>query len=129
MTGSVILLDTSGSMNAIPTIDAIEAWQPDLICIRAGDEHASLTIRCWSAAGLSDRAITQRIRRFFGIETDPPERYDAALALARHGAFVGASAREIVGWLARLALEVQCWPDDPDEIASMTCVALREAGR
>jgi hypothetical protein len=115
---------------AFLTIEATTAWQPDVGCIVNGDEHALLAVRCYAAAGLSDAAITQRLR-IFGAYADPPEtgRYDAALALARHGAFVGAPPREIVAWLAYLALQVPCWPDDPEEIASMTYAALREAGR
>jgi hypothetical protein len=66
-------------MNAILTIDAIEAWQPDLNCMRVGDQHIVLAVRCFASGGLSNRAIAQRVRRFFGIETDPPERYDGPL--------------------------------------------------
>jgi hypothetical protein len=121
----------TAGQDAILSIKAIKGWQPDGACIATGDKHVTLAVCCYAAAGLANSDIAYRIR-LFGAVADPPsiERYDAALALARHGAFVGASARQIVGWLARLALEVPCWePDDPAEIASMTCVALREAGR
>ena len=126
----------SGSMNVILptttflTVDAISAWRPDADCIARGDEYAVLAVRCYAAAGLSDTAIAQRIW-LFGAEVGPPDidRYDAALALARHGAIVGAPARQIVTWLAYLAQVVPGWPDDPAEIASMTRAALQEVGR
>lgn len=110
------------------SIDAIEAWQSDPDCVAAGDEYATLAVRSYSAAGLSNTAIAQRIQ-LFGTNPAPPERYDAAIAVARHGAFVGASARQIVACLARLACEVPCWPTDPTELASMTRAALQEVGR
>jgi hypothetical protein len=113
------------------TVNAIKAWQPDPNCIRAGDEHVTLAVRCYAAGGLSDVAIAQRIR-LFGDYADLPdiERCDAAVAVARHGAIAGASPREIVEQLARLALEVPCWlPDDPEQIAALTAAAMREAGR
>ena len=112
------------------TVDAISAWRPDADCIASGDEYAVLAVRCYAAAGLSDTAIAQRIW-LFGAEVCPPviDRYDAALALARHGAIVAAPARQIVTWLAYLAQVVPGWPDDPAEIASMTRAALQEVGR
>jgi hypothetical protein len=95
-----------------------------------GDEHAVLAVRCYAAAGLSNAAIAQRIR-LFGADLEPPdiERYDAAVALARHGAVVGALARQIVVWLVHLACKVPCWPDDPHEIAAMVRGAMAEMGR
>jgi hypothetical protein len=110
------------------TVNAIQAWQPDVHCISAGDAYAGLAVRTYAAAGLSDSQIAQRMR--LDAAADPPfiERYDAAFALARHGARVGASARQIVAWLAHLAVEVPCWPDNPEEIASMTRAALQEVG-
>jgi hypothetical protein len=117
--------------DTILSIEAIKDWQPDGTCIAAGDGHIILAVRCFAAAGLSDRAIARRIR-LFGDYADLPdiERCDAAVAVARHGAIAGASAREIVELLARLSLEVACWlPDDPEAIAALTAAALREAGR
>jgi hypothetical protein len=120
-------------MNAISaatflTVNASEAWRPDAECIAAGDAYVGLAARCYAAGGLSDSQIAKR-GRLFGTDPDPPERLDAALALARHGALVGASARQIVAWLVHLALEVSCWPDDPAEIAAMVRAALRGVGR
>jgi hypothetical protein len=117
---------------ANPTIlEAVKAWQPDPDCVAAGNEYCLLAARCYAAAGLGDRSIRRRFLHYAGPEIDPPEieRHDAALALARHGAIVGASASEIVVWLARLAIDVPCWPDDPAEIAAMTRAALQEVGR
>ena len=109
------------------TVDAIEAWRPDAVCLAAGDEHAHLALRCFAGAGLSDAAIAQRLWQPFGATPECCD--DAAIALARHGALVGASAHEIVKWIAGLALVVPCWPDDPEQIAMMSAAALREAGR
>lgn len=110
-------------------IAAIKHWNPDRDCIAAGDEHVTAAVRCYAAAGLCNATISQRIR-LFAVDADPPERHDAAIALARHAAFAGAPARQIAGCLARLAIELPDWlPDNPDEIASLTRAALREAGR
>jgi hypothetical protein len=109
------------------TVDAIKAWRPDAVCIAAGDEHAYLALRCYAAAGLSDAAIAQHLRRL-DADLQPLNigRHDAALALARHGALVGAPARQVVAWLVFLACEVPCWPDDPYEIAAMARAAMVE---
>jgi hypothetical protein len=117
-------------MTLVLAAEVIEAWRPDAVCIAAGDEHAYLALRCFAASGLSDAAIARRLRRF-GADLQPPDigRYDAALALARHGALVGAPARQIVTWLVYLACEVPCWPDDPHEIAAMARGAMAEIGR
>ena len=117
---------------ANPTLlEAVEAWRPDPDCVAAGNEYCLLAARCYAAAGLGDRSIRWRFLHYAGPEIDPPEieHCDAALALARHGAIVGASAPEIVAWLARLALEVPCWPDDPEQIASIALAALQAAER
>ena len=114
----------------VSSIEAVRAWRPDPTCIAAGDEHVLLAVRCFAAGGLSDAAITRRLRQT-ATELEPLGfgRYDAVLALARHGAVTDAPATEIVGWLAQLALQVPCWPDDPEELASITRTALQEAGR
>jgi hypothetical protein len=109
-------------------IEDVRAWQPDAGCIAAGDEYAVLAVRSYAAAGLGDAAIAHRIQ-LLTVELDPLDVGcdDAAFALARHGVIVGASARDIVGWLAQLALEVPGWPDDPEKLAWITRTALREA--
>jgi hypothetical protein len=114
-------------MTLLLTVDAIEAWRPDAVCIAAGDEHAVLAVRCYAAAGLSDAAIAQHLQQF-RADLEPLDigRYDAALAVARHGAVVGAPARQIVAWLVYLACEVPAWPDDPHEIAAMARAVAAE---
>ena len=112
------------------TVDAIEAWRPDADCAASGDAHVTLAVRCFAAAGMNNTAIAHRMR-LFGGDPEPPDigGCDAALALARHGALAGASAHQIVLWLVRLAFEVPCWPDDPDEIAAIVRSAIAEAWR
>ena len=112
------------------SIDAIEAWQPDYGCSACGDEHAALALRAYAAAGLANAAIAKRMR-LFGPDLEPLDIgwRDAALALARHGAVAGASARQIVLWLVYLADEVPAWPSDPDEIAAIVRGAIAETDR
>jgi hypothetical protein len=96
---------------------AIEAWRPDPICLRAGDEHLTLAIRCFAAAGLSDAQVTGRVCDLIGVSLpEPPERCSAAVAIAQHLAVCGMREREIVLVLADLAGQLPAWPDDPDEL-------------
>jgi hypothetical protein len=112
---------------AFPSIDALQAWRPDTHCVAKGDEYAGLALRCYAAAGLGDAAIAQRMRLLAGNDEVAVVRHqDAALALARHGVAVGASARQIVTWFAWLAHQVPLWPDDPEEIAALVRLALLE---
>jgi hypothetical protein len=116
--------------HSILTVEAVRVWQPDASCIAAGDEHATLAVRCYAAGGCGDAAIAQRMRLFV-VDLDPQDvgRYNAAFAVARHGVIVGASDSDIVRCLAQLALELPDWPDDPEELAWITRTARREAGR
>jgi hypothetical protein len=124
------MLDTFASTLPDAILRAIENWRPDETCLGAGDEHVALAVRCYAAGGLANSEIARRIR-LFGADADPQDidQHAAARALARHAAIAGASPREIVELIARLALEVPCWPDDPEQIAALTAAALREAGR
>jgi hypothetical protein len=108
---------------------AFQKWQPDAGCLAAGDQYVGYAIRCFTAAGLSDAQINQRVCDLIGVcayaYTPAQERYDAAISLARHCALMGMSPRHIVAVLAYLAAEVPCWPD-PDDIAEIAQFAVAE---
>jgi hypothetical protein len=106
---------------------AIQRWQPDAGCIAKGDEYAILMLRCWAAAGLSDKQIVGRILRGLGVSEDFQEVcYDtAALVVARHCARVDMTLANIIAVLAHLAVEIPCWPS-ADEIAAVARAAVTE---
>jgi hypothetical protein len=99
-----------------PTTDllpAVEAWQPDAVCVAAGKEYAALMLRCFAAAGLSNGQIAQRLLDMaeVSIDVDTPERRSAADAVARHCAIMDMPLRHVIAVLAYLAAEVPGWPD------------------
>ena len=106
---------------------AIQRWQPDADCIAKGDEYAILMLRCWAAAGLSDKQIVERILRDLGVSEDIPEIcYDAAaIVVARHCASVDMTLANIIAILAHFVVEIPCWPS-ADEIAAIAQAAVTE---
>ncbi len=108
---------------------AVEAWRPDAACLAAGDECARRALRCWAGA-LSDQQIVDRIlglvRVDTSIDTHNIGHYDAAIAVARHCAIAGMTFAEIIEVMVHLAVEVRCWPDDPDAIAYLVRNAIAE---
>jgi hypothetical protein len=106
---------------------AIQRWQPDAHCIAKGDEYAILMLRCWAAAGLSDKQIVKRILRDLGVSGDLQEIcYDtAAIVVARHCARVDMTLANIIAVLAHLVAEIPCWPS-ADEIAAIAQAAVVE---
>ena len=106
---------------------AIQRWQPDADCIARGDEYAMLMLRCWAAAGLSDKQIVERILRDLGVSEDIREIcYDtAAIVVARHCARVDMTLVNIIAVLAHLVAEIPCWPS-ADEIAAIAQAAVME---
>jgi hypothetical protein len=130
------LVDANSRLAAPPMPDAvapaglrcaIQRWQPDARCVAMGDEYAILMLRCWAAAGLSDKQIVERIQRDFGVSEDTPETSysNAAIVVARHCASVGMSLANIIAVLAHLVAEVPCWPT-ADEIAVIAQAAVTE---
>jgi hypothetical protein len=122
------MLDTLEPTNDL--LAAVAAWQPDAASIAAGDEHLNLGVRCYAAAGLSDRQIAQRSLDLAGalpeLDTAPDiGRHDAAIAVARHAALDGLSVPNIIALLAWLAVELAGGPD-PDEIADIAQAAYAE---
>jgi hypothetical protein len=106
---------------------AVQSWQPDAHCIAKGDGYAILMLRCWAAAGLSNKQIVGRLLRDLGVSEHIPEiRYgDAAIVVARHCASVGMAVASIIALLAYFAAEVPCWPS-ADEIAAVAQAAVTE---
>ena len=106
---------------------AIQRWQPDADCIARGAEYAMLMLRCWAAAGLSDKQIVERILRDLGVSEDIQEIcYDtAAIVVARHCARVDMTLVNIIAVLAHLVAEIPCWPS-ADEIAAIAQAAVME---
>jgi hypothetical protein len=106
---------------------AIQRWQPDADCIARGDEYAMLMLRCWAAAGLSDKQIVERILRDLGVSEDIQEIcYDtAAIVVARHCARVDMTLVNIIAVLAHLVAEIPCWPSAA-EIAAIAQAAVME---
>ena len=106
---------------------AIQRWQPDADCIARGDEYAMLMLRCWAAAGLSDKQIVERILRDLGVSEDIQEIcYDTtAIVVARHCARVDMTLVNIIAVLAHLVAEIPCWPS-ADEIAAIAQAAVTE---
>lgn len=106
---------------------AIQRWRPDTDCIAKGDEYAILMLRCWAAAGLSDKQIVERILRDLGVSEDIQEVcYDtAAIVVARHCARVDMTLANIIAVLAHLVAEIPCWPS-ADEIAAIAQAAVVE---
>lgn len=99
-------------LDALEPITTTESRKlPDLRCIAAGDEHLDLAVRCFAAAGLSDRQLARRI---IDHQLAPTDLHDAAVALARHCAVCGMRAREIALALADVAGALPAWPDDPE---------------
>jgi hypothetical protein len=103
---------------------AVQRWRPDPEVVHAGDRHAILALRCWAAAGLSDRQIARRM-----AELTPPAddtaAFAAATAVARHAAVVGLPLHRVVALLASLAAELPASPD-ADELADIATAAVKE---
>jgi hypothetical protein len=127
------MLDVLDPVPADEFLAAVQAWQPDAACLAAGDEytalhHVALAIRCYVAAGLSDRQIIDRVLRNLDTATDvdtAPEHWNAAMAVARHCALMDMPLNHIIAVLAYLAVEVPCFPD-ADDRAEIAEAALRE---
>ena len=112
-------------------LSAIDQWRPDSECVREGDKYLSWANRCYASAGLSDDQIGRRFGSFARAATEGGadiERWDAALALARHCAFCRMPADEIMRLLVRHSSEVPNWPDT-DELAEIVQLAVREMAR
>jgi hypothetical protein len=63
-----------------------------------------------------------------GVSADvntPPERWDAAVAVARHCAIMDMPSRQIIAILAYLAAEAPGWPD-ANENAAIALAAVAE---
>jgi hypothetical protein len=110
---------------ATDLLSAIERWQPGAQVLDAGDEHLDLAVRCYAAAGLSDRQITDRVLGELGIGAPGFERREAAWAIARHCALMDLPLRQIIAVLAHLTAEVPGWPD-ADENAAIAQAAVAE---
>lgn len=118
-------------LDALDTFDlaaAVERWQPDPECLAAGDRYLDLAVRCYAAAGLSDRQLARRAGIQLGYKLPPPWLDDDAAGLiAWHCAEGGLPFHQVIAVLVYLATEVPGSPDDPDELAWIARQAVREA--
>src|SRR5689334_18923829 len=116
MNNSATLTSPAALLDTYLSIGAIEARQPDPDCVATSDEHATLAVPSYAAAGLSNTAIAQRIR-LFSPDVGTPERRRHCCAtiwcLRRN------TPTPDRGVPRGLACEVPCWPDDPQEIAAI----------
>jgi hypothetical protein len=129
---------TSSGIGATSMLDAVEPtdlrcaiqrWRSDADCIARGDEYAILMLRCWAAAGLSDKQIVERTLgqlATMAIVDTQHVRYDAAaIMVARHCASVDMTLANVIAVLAHLVAEIPCWPS-ADEIAAIAQAAVAE---
>jgi hypothetical protein len=112
-------------------LTAVEAWRPDPECLRAGDEHLGLALRCYSSV-LSDLQLRRRLEHFAALVADEPSDRgprDAAFVIADHCAIVAASPQLALQILADLSVAVPGWePTDPDEIAALVRATYQGIG-
>ena len=122
--GATTILDAVAPTDLL---HAIQKWRPDADCVAKGDEYAILMLRCWAAAGLSDKQIVERIQRDLGVSDDIPALCysDAAIVVARHCASVDMTLANVIAILAHLSAEIPCWPS-ADEIATVAQAAVTE---
>jgi hypothetical protein len=124
---------------------AADGWQ-DAACLAGGDEYAALMLHCYAAAMLSDQQITGRVlrqvtpsdqpitRRALNlpgistiINTLDIERYDAAIAVARHCVLMGWPLHQIIVLLTYLAVKVPCWPGVGDRVGIAEAAVMKFA--
>jgi hypothetical protein len=112
-------------------LTAVEAWRPDPECLRAGDGHIGLALRCYCGS-LSDLQIRRRLEHFAEqVADEPPDRgpRDAATAFANHCSIVAVSPQRTAQILAHLSVVIPGWePTDPDDIAALVRATYREIG-